>query len=395
MVTHKIKTYDLTVNRTEYKCICFTLSIIAFLSVLLLTISLVLLNLPNTRIQRIQEYNKNVQNWNLVDSKLFANKTFFYEVDNITRYMNVSSSHEGSYWPVRDDCHSHKDPPEGCLPTDTLYYVQKSVHIHSPAPVTFYFNDVHNLMANYTVSSFIETTKNAIDLECEHDLTLCNSLCIKEGGSWEGNRCIIPYYLQHLCFRVRMVNGTFVLDFGPHAKHQEPNDLRRAGCFYKENQWTPEYYSRLETSSFDVTIRYFTDPVISASYLTFGCSDDNTSNAKCFGINVDDQNFVGNILLGTSLTLLVLDFASAILFFYCRRSGLYPLSSNSNRNKIFMFGQQRGNPFQTTTKLDLSRSLMSSDPSNSPDTSNFLYNKYQNSFTSQFTGSYIPQPPRY
>ena len=27
--------------------------------------------------------------------------------------------------------------------------------------------------------------------------------------------------------------------------------------------------------------------------------------------------------------------------------------------------------------------------------SNFLYNKYQNSFTSQFTGSYIPQPPRY
>ena len=97
--------------------------------------------------------------------------------------------------------------------------------------------------------------------------TLCNSLCIKEGGSWEGNRCIIPYYLQHLCFRVRMVNGTFVLDFGPyellrppirrHAKHQEPNDLRRAGCFYKENQWTPEYYSRLETSSFDVTVRRF------------------------------------------------------------------------------------------------------------------------------------------
>lgn len=125
---------------------------------------------PLNGLSSLARYNKNVQNWNLVDSKLFANKTFFYEVDNITRYMNVSSSHEGSYWPVRDDCHSHKDPPEGCLPTDTLYYVQKSVHIHSPAPVTFYFNDVHNLMANYTVSSFIKTTKNAIDLECEHDL---------------------------------------------------------------------------------------------------------------------------------------------------------------------------------------------------------------------------------
>lgn len=236
--------------------------------------------------------------------------------------MHLKEMPQEYYFPVADSCNKSGDPSGGCLYSESIYHSFN--YTVSSEVFNFTISDKnHKTILSDLVPLEDITRHSQRNLGC-WDLSSCTKACDALSGVWNAykNECIITRYLNKICYRVTYQDGKFVLDTSSYSLIKLLTSRLidpEVGCYYS-NLWSPYLYADSDHKHVIINVfqyclhymqlRYYLDPVISASEETRGCSDDKLywkEDGNCFGATVKDQLRLGKQVLLIGLVLLLIE----------------------------------------------------------------------------------------
>lgn len=229
-----------------------------------MSISVTLFFSPDERLKGITEYNSKVDKWNDESHNMFKDAHFSLDLDDFEMAdFELNTDKPGHMYPVRDSCKENGDPDGGCKGAEAAYFKYSTKQYPKDEFVFSVFDEKDNSIVNATL---VFPPKGKV-------------------------------YYDKACYRLSKINDKYVLD-----PYEDSNWLLRSnshngtGCYFGSN-WEPLHaVNKLIPATFTVELRYYQDPVVYLSGLTFGCSE-LSSQGSCFGLPKNTLTYISTLMM--------------------------------------------------------------------------------------------------
>ncbi|KAK8807443.1 hypothetical protein WA158_004202 [Blastocystis sp. Blastoise] len=304
-------------SRLSSKCFFYFLM---WIPVFTLGFSIILRFTGLTSYYYIDEFNNIADKWNNKTQEYFEDQGFNLTYLDNKYSFSIEHPEYSIYYPTQDSC-TASGVCQSVEPSIFEYSISKSKELTTLSFVVDQEEEEVVTVEDIPLQNVVSL--HAEDIGCVL-VNECSSLCTSKNGSWNSTSasCIIPTYLNSLCYRILYRDDHWTLD-NPSSLSVAKIPMNATGCEYN-NQWKSEYYSSIYKENVTVQLQYYEDPYIYTSALTHGCNSkykyDNNKN-NCFGLDAVYFTILCYVIGGVSCILLVLEAIILLcMFIRCRKS---------------------------------------------------------------------------